>query len=187
MFLFAGILKLVLAGRMGEAIDKTSRLYPGLLEHNQNLLFMLKCRQFVEMVNGSDVEVCPRRNIGALSPSFNNSSPRSNSPIQTSVIQSTKSYSNKTKPTIDELNNQNNTMMNGSTGGDVAVIRTTDDSDVEMDTTDEVQNGHTDSTCNGKINTNSSNGYQNGNSHSNNMCSNDCFEEEEDDDEDMGI
>ncbi|KAF2895915.1 hypothetical protein ILUMI_10251 [Ignelater luminosus] len=179
------ILKLVLAGRMGEAIDKTSRLYPGLLEHNQNLLFMLKCRQFVEMVNGSDVEVCPRRNIGGLSPSFNTSSPRSNSPIQTSVIQSTKSYSNKTKPTIDELNNQNNTMMNGSSGGDVAVIRTTDDSDVEMDTTDEVQNGHTDNTCNGKI-TNSSNGYQNGNSHSNNMCSNDCFEEEEED-EDMDV
>lgn len=29
----------------------------GLLESNQNLLFMLKCRQFVEMVNGSDLEV----------------------------------------------------------------------------------------------------------------------------------
>lgn len=44
-------------GRMGEAIESTRRLYPNLLEQNPNLLFMLKCRQFVEMVNGSDSEV----------------------------------------------------------------------------------------------------------------------------------
>uniref|UniRef100_A0A8C1PHM6 RAN binding protein 10 n=1 Tax=Cyprinus carpio TaxID=7962 RepID=A0A8C1PHM6_CYPCA len=51
------IQKLVLAGRVGEAIDATQQLYPGLLEHNPNLLFLLKCRQFVEMVNGTDSEV----------------------------------------------------------------------------------------------------------------------------------
>nr|XP_057931448.1 ran-binding protein 10 [Doryrhamphus excisus] len=51
------IQKLVLEGRVGEAIDATQQLYPGLLEHNPNLLFMLKCRQFVEMVNGTDSEV----------------------------------------------------------------------------------------------------------------------------------
>lgn len=51
------ISKLVLAGRMGEAIETTQQLYPGLLERNANLLFMLKCRQFIEMVNGSDSEV----------------------------------------------------------------------------------------------------------------------------------
>ncbi|KAF5300897.1 hypothetical protein FQR65_LT09060 [Abscondita terminalis] len=177
------ILKLVLAGRMGEAIERTSRLYPGLLEHNQNLLFMLKCRQFVEMVNGSDVEVCPRRNITGYSPSFH-SSPKPNSPIQTSVIQSTKNYSNKTKPTVEELN-QNNAAMNGSSN--VPVIRTTDDSDIEMDTAEEIQNGHNDNSCNGKIVTNSSNGYQNGNGHSNNICSNDCFEEDDDDDMDVDV
>lgn len=42
---------------MGQAIDQTIRSYPGLLESNQNLLFMLKCRQFVEMVNGCDFDV----------------------------------------------------------------------------------------------------------------------------------
>jgi hypothetical protein len=42
---------------MGEAIDTTQDLYPGLLECNTNLLFMLKCRQFIEMVNGTDSEV----------------------------------------------------------------------------------------------------------------------------------
>ncbi|KAM4643411.1 ran-binding protein 10-like isoform 2-T2 [Amazona ochrocephala] len=51
------IQKLVLAGRVGEAIEATQQLYPGLLEHNPNLLFMLKCRQFVEMVIGTDGEV----------------------------------------------------------------------------------------------------------------------------------
>ncbi|KAK4883881.1 hypothetical protein RN001_000152 [Aquatica leii] len=177
------ILKLVLAGRMGEAIERTSRLYPGLLEHNQNLLFMLKCRQFVEMVNGSDVEVCPRRNITGYSPSFN-SPPIPNSPIQTSVIQSTKNYSNKTKPSVEELN-QNNAAMNGSSN--VPVIRTTDDSDIEMDTAEEIQNGHNENSCNGKIITTSSNGYQNGNGHTNNICSTDCFEEDDDDDMDVDI
>lgn len=42
---------------MGQAIDQTIRSYPGLLESNQNLFFMLKCRQFVEMVNGCDFDV----------------------------------------------------------------------------------------------------------------------------------
>lgn len=46
-----------MSGKMGQAIEHTLGSYPGLLENNKNLLFMLKCRQFIEMVNGSDVEV----------------------------------------------------------------------------------------------------------------------------------
>ncbi|XP_065516996.1 ran-binding protein 10-like [Lathamus discolor] len=68
------IQKLVLAGRMGEAIEATQQLYPGLLEHSPNLLFMLKCRQFVEMVIGTDSEV---RCFSARSPRFQDSYPRS--------------------------------------------------------------------------------------------------------------
>ncbi|KAJ2938125.1 hypothetical protein O0L34_g3699 [Tuta absoluta] len=49
--------RLVLAGRVGEAIEAVRRLYPGLLERDADLLFLLKCRQFVEMVNGSDAQV----------------------------------------------------------------------------------------------------------------------------------
>ncbi|KAM3959367.1 ran-binding protein M [Aphomia sociella] len=48
--------KLVLSGRIGEAVELTRRLYPGLLERDLDLLFLLKCRQFVEMVNGTDSE-----------------------------------------------------------------------------------------------------------------------------------
>jgi len=51
---FVVIQKLVLSGRMGDAISTTQQLYPGLLERKPNLMFMLKCRQFVEMINGSD-------------------------------------------------------------------------------------------------------------------------------------
>ncbi|XP_056454017.1 ran-binding protein 10 [Gadus chalcogrammus] len=68
------IQKLVLAGRVGEAIEETQQLYPDLLEHNPNLLFMLKCRQFVEMVNGTDSEV---RCFGVLSPKYQESHPGS--------------------------------------------------------------------------------------------------------------
>ncbi|XP_037295065.1 ran-binding protein 9 isoform X2 [Manduca sexta] len=57
--------KLVLAGRIGEAIELTRRLYPALLERDAELLFLLKCRQFVEMVNGSDSEVCGDKANGA--------------------------------------------------------------------------------------------------------------------------
>ncbi|KAG8191531.1 hypothetical protein JTE90_019595 [Oedothorax gibbosus] len=71
------IQKLVLSGRMGEAIQTTQNLYPDLLEQNPNLLFMLKCRQFIEMVNGTDSEVRPSKsprsqsNSPSMSPSYN--------------------------------------------------------------------------------------------------------------------
>lgn len=51
--------------------------------------------------------------------------------------------------------------MNGNDRGEMPVIRAPEDSDVEMETQDEVHNS-----CNGK--NGSSNGYQNGNSH--NIC-----------------
>ncbi|GFT52459.1 ran-binding protein 9 [Nephila pilipes] len=72
------IQKLVLAGRMGEAIHTSQTLYPELLEQNPNLLFMLKCRQFIEMVNGTDSEVRPMKsprsqnNSPSMSPNYSN-------------------------------------------------------------------------------------------------------------------
>ena len=52
-----GIQRLVLSGRMGEAIETTQTLYPTLLDSRPNLLFLLKVRQFIEMVGGYDSEV----------------------------------------------------------------------------------------------------------------------------------
>lgn len=93
-----------MSGRMGSAIEQTVRWYPGLLESNQNLMFMLKCRQFIEMVNGCDFDVsfysiqfvCPRGSCALWPIHFQ--SPISRGTVaggqQTSVIQSTKTYQN---------------------------------------------------------------------------------------------
>lgn len=122
---------------MGEAIDLTSRLYPGLLERDPNLLFALKCRQFVEMVNGSDSEVCQT----------------GNNVNQTSVIQSTKAYvKSSTNSNVEEMN-INNT-LNGTSGQQFVNGQIEDDVDMEED--GNVVNG-----------IKSSNGYQNSNANSN--------------------
>ncbi|KAL0279628.1 UNVERIFIED_CONTAM: hypothetical protein PYX00_001141 [Menopon gallinae] len=168
------ILKLVLAGRMGEAIETTFRLYPGLLEHNQNLLFQLKCRQFVEMINGTDSEVCPprlSRGQGVFSPSHSSGTPpRPTSPIQTSVIQSTKTYNGNNKSrsrrsSVEELNQQNNFSINGNSSVD-SVIRTSvyEENDVEMEATE--NNSDKSSHFNAKVTSpGTQNGIQNGSSH----------------------
>ena len=76
---------------MGEAIDTTQTLYPGLLERNANLLFMLKCRQFIEMVNGTDSEV---RGAAMRSPRSRHSSGSTrSSPSMSPVHHSTKASS----------------------------------------------------------------------------------------------
>lgn len=131
------MIKLILSGRIGEAIDTTNRLYPGLLDRDPDLLFALKCRQFVEMVNGSDSEVCQNGN-----------------PNQTSVIQSTKAYVKSANPTgtVEEMN-INNT-ING-TSPQFVNGQIEDDVDMEESSVTNV---------NGIKN---SNGYQNGNLDSN--------------------
>lgn len=69
------IQKLVLAGHLGEAIETTQQLFPGLFEKKKNLLFMLKVRQFIEMINGTESEV---RNLSK----YTNLSGGGESPVQ---------------------------------------------------------------------------------------------------------
>lgn len=113
---FPEILKLVQMGRIGLAIEQTQRAYPGLLESNQNLMFMLKCRQFVEMVNGSDLDVSLHREINFLNILLISHTQDLNfqttTSAQTSVIQSTKLYQqspmdNNTDPSDFNSDNQN--------------------------------------------------------------------------------
>ncbi|CAL8100848.1 unnamed protein product [Orchesella dallaii] len=47
------IQQLVLDGHIREAEEETKKLYPNLLESNPDLLFMLRCRHFVELVGQS--------------------------------------------------------------------------------------------------------------------------------------
>ena len=53
-----------MAGRVSQALNVVQISYSGLLETNRELLFRLKCRQFVEMIAGCDraVEVPPTSN-----------------------------------------------------------------------------------------------------------------------------
>lgn len=117
------ILKMILAGQMGEAIDLTMRLYPGLLESRPNLLFLLKCRQFIEMVNGSDVDFSGRH------------------VAHTSVIQSTKPYravpevnglcqAADDEHEIDDKNNCNG-LQNGYMSDDVSQTDDTSNSGIK--------------------------------------------------------
>lgn len=62
--------------------------------------------------------------------------------------------------------------MNGDA---MPVIRAPEDSDVEMETQDDLHG----TACNGNNKNGSSNGYQNGNGHTNNICE-DGYEHEDD-------
>ncbi|XP_032591350.1 ran-binding proteins 9/10 homolog isoform X2 [Drosophila grimshawi] len=77
------IIKLIQTGKMSQAIENTLRAYPGLLENNKNLWFALKCRQFIEMINGADVEHANNKVTATTQTMPTN---------QTSVIQSTKAF-----------------------------------------------------------------------------------------------
>lgn len=50
------IQNLILEGHTTDAIEKTKELFPNLL-NNKNLVFILKVRQFIEMINGTESEV----------------------------------------------------------------------------------------------------------------------------------
>jgi len=50
------IQQLVLSGQIKEAEEETKKLYPKLLEANPDLLFILRCRHFVELVGRSKSE-----------------------------------------------------------------------------------------------------------------------------------
>jgi len=58
-YVCAEIQSLVLGGRLGEAIQTTQQFYPDLLKDNMELLFVLRCRQFIEIVNGTEGESVP--------------------------------------------------------------------------------------------------------------------------------
>ena len=48
------IKKLIFSGKISDAIATVDRLFPGVLDEDFNLKFMLQVRQFIEMVNGVD-------------------------------------------------------------------------------------------------------------------------------------
>ncbi|KAF1383212.1 hypothetical protein PFLUV_G00129010 [Perca fluviatilis] len=133
------IQKLVLSGRMGEAIETTQQLYPNLLERNPDLLFMLKVRQFIEMVNGTDSEV---RCLGGRSPKSQDS--YTGSPRTFSSPSHKASSSQPYLPGTDS-NCSSDVSLNGSRSQQPIT------SDVDMEV-DHFTNGVTESSSNGFLN-----------------------------------
>ncbi|XP_008333261.2 ran-binding protein 9 [Cynoglossus semilaevis] len=161
------IQKLVLSGRMGEAIETTQTLYPNLLDRNPDLLFMLKVRQFIEMVNGTDSEV---RCLGGRSPKSQDSYPGSprafSSPghkasssqsyltgfdsnccngVTSSKSHSSSPHGHKSSPTSGSSLPAPDVSLNGGRS------QTTTTSDVDMEV-DHFTNGVTESSSNGFLN-----------------------------------
>lgn len=124
---------------MGEAIDLTNKLYPGLLEKDSNLLFALKCRQFVEMVNGTDSEIF-----------------QTNIDNQTSVIQSTKFLN---KPNNNEKSNEWSYNHKNGSNTQFYVNGQIED-DVEMEDTTSRNSNNVKSNVSLHKNTSNSNGFK---------------------------
>lgn len=133
------IQKLILAGRISEAIDTTQSLYPSLLDRNPHLFFQLKCRQFIEMVNGCDGEVRPlahsptrsTRNSPCVSPSrtlSHSNSPSSCSSVANNSLSASQSQSQSQtrEQNSESMESSNDHSQNGVKNG-------ADDSDMMVD------------------------------------------------------
>uniref|UniRef100_A0AAX7T2Q2 RAN binding protein 9 n=1 Tax=Astatotilapia calliptera TaxID=8154 RepID=A0AAX7T2Q2_ASTCA len=143
------IQKLVLSGRMGEAIETTQQLYPNLLERNPDLLFMLKVRQFIEMVNGTDSEV---RCLGGRSPKSQDSYPGSPRPFSSPSHKASSSQPYLTGAVQHYSHHpqcENFTYLWGEKRPEFLVSSLSNDVDMEVD---HFTNGVTESSSNGFLN-----------------------------------
>jgi len=112
---FLVIQHLILEGHTTDAIEKTKELFPTLL-NNKNLLFVLKVRQFIEMINGTESEISSPSTSSHItnslslkhkhhsnSPSYKKHSSRSSSPI--------------TKPNTSSRSRSNSPYTSGTNSG----------------------------------------------------------------------
>ena len=109
------ILKLILSGRISEAIDTTQNLYPGLFDRNKKLFFQLKCRQFIEMINSCDGEIksASRQTTDVRRQTSNSGLSSNSSNINFSKLSSSTSLTTDTGKICDSNNDWNRT-HNGS-------------------------------------------------------------------------
>ena len=109
------ILKLILSGRISEAIDTTQNLYPGLFDRNKKLFFQLKCRQFIEMINSCDGEIksASRQTTDVRRQTSNSGLSSNSSNINFSKLSSNTSSTTDTGKICDSNNDWNRT-HNGS-------------------------------------------------------------------------
>ncbi|ESN91396.1 hypothetical protein HELRODRAFT_70379 [Helobdella robusta] len=123
----------IMAGRISEAINLTNKLYPSILDNNHDLLFKLKCRQFIEMVNGTDDDYTTSSSSHFTSATHSSTStlpPTSHHHQQQHHITngSRNNENNKSNQTNGHITSINNS-QNNNTDSD-------DDDDVNMDTSE---------------------------------------------------
>jgi hypothetical protein len=110
---------LILEGRTTDAIEKTKELFPTLL-NNKNLLFVLKVRQFIEMINGTESEIPPSSKSSTLKLSNSSSSNKKSSSSTTnkrSLSPITKSNtSSRSRSNSPYTSGRNQTMQQHSNG-----------------------------------------------------------------------
>jgi hypothetical protein len=93
----------VLNGFLGEAIELTYQLFPGILERNSNLLFALKVRQFIEMIN-----TATRATPEGGSTTDSKETPGQNGFLNTQTFQQTNSAM-----IVDSANDETKSLKNG--------------------------------------------------------------------------
>jgi len=151
------IQKSVLNGSLGEAIELTYQLFPGILERNSNLLFALKVRQFIEMINQATSRTSSLSTDNSNEPivnksnnhTYNNHNHSENSSssangvnVQNSTIttnnnhNSNTSSNNNEKSSINSDNNHHNNSNNNSNNNNAAISTMIVDSDDVSQATD---------------------------------------------------
>lgn len=103
----------MLSGQISEALRLVYSSYPGLLESHKELLFRLKCQQFVEMLVGNDSkelyeQTSPTASLHSPAPSIHSPAPSLHSP--TPPLQSSSVTSLRTNATLSSLNVTNGTV-----------------------------------------------------------------------------
>ncbi|KAF6038732.1 RANBP9 [Bugula neritina] len=141
------IQKLVLGGNIGEAISVTQELYPGLLESRPNLFFVLKCRQFVEMVNGTDTEIQSKKGKRCIS---SHSSAKSSPCVSPYSYKSSRNTSAANSPHRPSMGSPLSTHSNGAVAAH--------SSDVTPNGTSVLNGSVPMSTANGTVNVSEVNG-----------------------------
>lgn len=177
------IQQLILAGKISEAIKTTNRLCPQLLQYNPNLLFALKCRQFIEMINGNETDDQPtiEYNFDFKPSRCSHNLSDSNGDISNAVRQyngscNGSSYTVNTSQDlmdIDHPNSNCNNNINISVDNNTAMI-VSDSTDFESANDEERRSASirkTDESKNGKSHTNVSdqNGHQSENNGNSNL------------------
>ena len=115
--MFSEIQQLVLSGQISEALRLVYSSYPGLLETHKELLFRLKCQQFVEMLVGNDAKELyeqtnsPTTSLHSPAPSLHSHSPTP--PLQSPSMASLRTTLHDSRSSLSVTNGTATSASNG--------------------------------------------------------------------------